>query len=258
MGSSELTHLISNSLYIDAHCHGCDFPHPPSLMETLERERILCLNAASDPESIRKAAELNRNCPRILSAAGIHPWQAGTFSLKDLEELAPFYREAQQISEIGMDAVWAPPEAGIDKQEILFRAQLELARRLEKPATLHTKGTEDRILELLEARMPPAVLIHWFDGNDAQLRRFLNLGCFFSVSPAVINTPRQREICLRIPEGKLLAETDNPSTWPWLLGSEAKEEQIREVYSALSTLLHISEDDLGHSFRENLRAFIRP
>jgi hypothetical protein len=118
MKPASLNELLSGSLYIDAHCHGCDYPSPPSLFDDMEREKILFLSSATDPDSIRRAAELNRACPRFLHGAGIHPWNAGQYGPADLEELLPFYRRAPQISEIGMDAVWAPPGADGKKQEI--------------------------------------------------------------------------------------------------------------------------------------------
>ena len=258
MSPSDLNQLISDSLLIDAHCHGCDFSDPPSLFDTLDRKRFLFLNSASSPESIRKADDMNRRCPRILNATGIHPWEAGTYGPEDLEPLLPFYRRAFQISEIGMDGVWAPPEAEPEKQEALFRAQLDLACHEGKPVTLHTKGTEDRILEHLNSHLPPSVLIHWFDGDDIQLRGFLDLNCYFSISPAVMNNQRQRDICHRIPADRLLLETDNPSTWPWLFGAPAEPGQIQTVYETVSALLGLPLDDLRQQLRENCRSFLLP
>jgi TatD DNase family protein len=106
--------------------------------------------------------------------------------------------------------------------------------------------------------MPPAALIHWYDGDDRVLNGFIDRGCFFSISPAVICEERQREICLKIPRDRLLAETDNPSTWPWLFGTPAEGGQIRKVYTALAGILKTSEEELVFRFRENARAFLMP
>jgi len=254
----DLRTLISTSLFIDAHAH-CD-GYPPGRREefsrSIEDEKVLILSAGSDPSSTKKTFELADLCPWIIPCAGIHPWKAGEYGPDDADALEDCFRRAVMINETGLDREWAPPEATLEKQRRLFEAQLAAAVRLNKPLTLHTKGAEQEVLDLLIRYDPPAVLIHWYDGPPHILSSLLDRGCLFTAPPAVLNAPACREMIRRIPAGRLLAETDNPTAWPWLFGAEGTPCQIREVYRAVASLRGISLPELHALFRKNLTEFL--
>ncbi|MDC7234857.1 MAG: TatD family hydrolase [Spirochaetales bacterium] len=251
-----LGELISTCAYIDAHTHQDDYRDTQAMIREVESERILTLTGAVSPDSIRKIARLNKRCPWIQTAAGIHPWKAGRYGPEDLADLSPDYAAALQVSEIGMDRVWAPPEADLNRQEALLEAQLELAVRYGKPVTLHTKGAEQEVLNLLKRHRPPSALIHWFDGSDSQLKQALDLGCFFTLSPALVTDRHFRELCRLIPRDRLLPETDNPGTWPWLFKTEGRPLHIKEVVTECAAFLVQPVEELSELFRANLKNFL--
>ncbi|QEN08860.1 hypothetical protein EXM22_12995 [Oceanispirochaeta crateris] len=255
---SSLKTLIDSCSTMDAHTHSDQYRgEDRSLMlKDVVEERILTLSSATDPESIRESFRLNRLCPWILTAAGIHPWKAGLFGPQDLEYLEEEFKSAQQISEIGMDSYWAPPEAKPEMQRKLFEAQLRMAVIHQKPVTLHTKGAENQVFNLLKQLNPPSILIHWFDGSREQLQDFLDLNCFFTIPPSIISNDRSTEMIKRIPLNRLLPETDNPPTWPWLFNHPSRAIQIKSVVSAASQILKLPASELHMKFKDNLRAFL--
>lgn len=227
------------------------------MVREVTKNKILTLNSAVDPESIRAASELNRKCPWILTAAGIHPWKAGIYGPETVESLEEEYRSSLQISEIGIDMIWAPPEAGMERQKLLLEAQLSMAVRHNKPVTIHTKGAEKDVLEILKPNRPTSVLIHWFDGSQSQLKSYLDLGCFFTVSPAVFKDSKFRSLVKQIPLEYLLPETDNPGTWPWLFNKEGHPLQISHVMQETASFLNLDVDDLLLQFKSNLQSFLQ-
>ncbi|MDA3959025.1 TatD family hydrolase [Oceanispirochaeta sp.] len=259
MNLKNLTNLINDCSFIDAHTHSDHYQgeNRTGMLKEVFEHRILTLSSATDPDSIQESFSLNRSCPWILTAAGIHPWKAGIYDLEDLESLEEVYKMAHQISEIGMDSLWAPPEATWEKQSELLEAQLKLAVKHNKPVTLHTKGAEDRILTLLKKWTPPSILIHWFDGSDEQLKAFQALGCFFTVSPVLLTEPVTNRIISQIPLNLLLAETDNPPAWHWLFDQPPRAIQIQDVLQAASRILDIPIGELHEAFKDNLKTFFK-
>jgi len=256
---SDLESLISRCQYIDAHTHSDRYGSTESaaMISTVTEHRILTLGSSTDPASIRASFILHEQCPWILTSAGIHPWNAGQFGPEHLRHLEGFYERAHQISEIGMDGLWAPGDATLKRQEELLETQLYLAEKYCKPVTLHTKSAEDRVLHLLNKISLPSVLIHWFDGNDRQLYDFLDLGCFLTIPPAIITKPRAVELMMKIPPERLLPETDNPPAWPWLFNKPARADQIMSVTHRAAELLGWSCDELMCSFRKTMRSFLK-
>nr|WP_255526197.1 MULTISPECIES: TatD family hydrolase [unclassified Oceanispirochaeta] len=248
--------LISSCHFIDAHSHSDDYPNRDAMLREVKKNKILTLNSAVDPESIKAAAAMNKICPWILTASGIHPWNAGKYSPETVESLENEYKSAMHISEIGMDSVWAPQEADIKKQEALMESQLSMALKYNKPVTLHTKGAEQQVLTQLKSIRPPSTLIHWFDGSETQLKEYMNLDCFFTVSPAVFTDRKFRSLIKKIPLNRLLPETDNPGTWSWLFGEDGHPLQIQNVIKESASFLNCDEDELLLCYKENLKAFL--
>jgi len=226
------------------------------MLREVSKNKILTLNSAVAPDSIATSFDLNKKCPWIIPAAGIHPWNAGKYGPETVESLEKEYKSAFQISEIGMDTVWAPPGADLKRQKLLLESQISMAVKHKKPATIHTKGAEKEVLDLLKTNSPPSMLIHWFDGSQSQLSAYLELGCFFTVSPAVFKDSKFRSLIKKIPLDRLLPETDNPGTWPWLFGEEGHPLQISEVLNGSAAFLNWDTDELLLQFKSNLIQFL--
>lgn len=79
--------------------------NPPEAQEL----EILCRQEAKNPSW-------------LVPAYGLHPWQTGDYTVRDME---PFLSRASIIGEIGMDNVWC--EVPLDRQQEAFEAQLALA-----------------------------------------------------------------------------------------------------------------------------------
>jgi TatD DNase family protein len=70
-------------------------------------------------------------------------------------------------------------------QEDVFRKVLSLAKELGKTVVVHSRGAEERVIEILEEMGMVEVVMHCFGGKKALIRRVLENGWSLSV-PAVI------------------------------------------------------------------------
>ena len=257
-----LKERIAACSYIDihTHCDGYSQARGRELIKTLQTNRILCFSAGTDPLSWKKNNELAGLSEWVIPCVGIHPWKSGEIPVQTLSQWEEDFAGAVMINEIGLDTLWAPEEASPEKQTALFRGQLSLAERFGKPVTVHTKGAERKILTLLTPHKG-TVLIHWYDGPLDLIPSFLDLGCYFTIPPALLKEKEKsgdyRKILKQIPEERLLPETDNPSAWPWLFNRPGKADQIREIYEYYAALIGKSEAFIHNRFQENLIRFLR-
>ena len=253
----DLKALITGSQYLDVHNHMDAYPlaERKRVAARVHSEKILCFSAGTDSLSWAQNDRFSTVTPYIISCFGIHPWMAHKYSPSDIEAAEEQYASSVMINEIGLDTVWADSEATLYKQESLLQAQLSLAEKLNKPVTLHTKGAEQQVLDILRQYKLPGILIHWYDGPRKLIDSFLGLGCYFTVPPAFINKAEYRKLISRIPTDRLLPETDNPSTWPWLFKEPGKPEQIREIYHAYGKWVGKNRTIVHNQFQENLLRF---
>jgi TatD DNase family protein len=96
----------------------------------------------------------------------------------------------------------------------VFAAQIELANELELPLVIHTRAADDDTFRMLETARVPVVL-HCFSSVDrldeALARGYL---CSFAGNVAYPSAGALREAAARVPDDRILAETDCPYLAP--------------------------------------------
>jgi TatD DNase family protein len=53
-------------------------------------------------------------------------------------------------------------------------------------------------------------ILHWFSGTPRQLAEAVDIGCWFSVGPAMLRSNRGRQLVAKMPRNRILTETDGP------------------------------------------------
>ena len=51
-----------------------------------------------------------------------------------------------------------------------------------KILSVHSRLAEEKVIEIIEKYKPRKCIIHWFSGNKEQLRKLIDLGCYFSIN----------------------------------------------------------------------------
>ena len=161
----------------------------------------------------------------VFAAVGLHPWMAQDHPdgapVDELEALAADGKVVA-IGEIGLDYVdnlwlklsYEDPELRAI-QERVFRDQLRLARRLDLPVILHSRGAHSAITRILREEGMEAVggLIQFQDGNRGDVEDYVALGFGFTVGASVTYPDRAadwHDTVRAVPDSALLLETDAP------------------------------------------------
>src|SRR5262249_24135318 len=132
-----------------------------------------------------------------------------------------------------------------DEQEVAFRAQTELARRVAKPLVIHSREAWDDTFRLLEEHgAPEPTVFHCFTGGPDEARRALDLGCYLSFSGIVSfkNADDLRAAARIVPADRLLVETDSPYLAP--LPYSGKPNEPAYVVAVGTALAAARDDDV--------------
>lgn len=121
--------------------------------------------------------------------------------------------QAKFIGEIGLDGSQRFRASLPLQEEILSAVISECARQGGRVMSLHSRGANARVLNILEQHPGAGTpILHWFSGTPRELQRAIELGCWFSVGPAMLEGAKGRDLLSRMPADKLLPETDGPFT----------------------------------------------
>jgi TatD DNase family protein len=142
-------------------------------------------------------------------------------------------------------------------QEAIFQAALsECGRHPGKVMSIHSRGAERRVVELLATTRHAGVpLLHWFSGALVELENAVRIGCWFSVGPAMLEGEKGRALVARMPLNRVLPETDGPFTS--VGGKPLQPWDAWSVRESLSEIWDVPVEDVGEQLRQNLQRLLR-
>jgi len=206
-------------LLFDTHAH-LHFPEfaadlPAALTRAREAGVRYVLTIGTDVESSRAAVALAERHADIYAAVGVHPHDAAgadDAGLAEIERLAATSAKVVAIGETGLDYYrnLSPRET----QARVFRWQLDLAHRLDKPVLIHCREAHEQTLETLREGPSREVrgIMHCFSGDAGVARQCLDLGLLISIAGPVTypNARNLPEVVKLVPADRLVVETDCP------------------------------------------------
>ncbi len=190
-----------------------------------------CLNSAI------AAAELSgrRHGVELYATAGLHPHHASDWNA---EMAACFgdlagHERVVSLGECGLDyhRNYSPREAQLKA----FEAQLDLAIDCQMPLFLHQRDAHADFLSLLKPRLPEldAVVVHCFTGSAEELEDYIALDLYVGITGWICDERRGSHLldCVhRIPDQRLLIETDAPYLLPRNLRPKPKSRRNEPMY----------------------------
>lgn len=220
-------------MLIDFHTHLHSYSNLDETLQQIIENQILSVGCAVDSESYAITRQMAAKTEWVLPTFGIHPMCSDRVT--HLPDLDPLLEQSKLIGEIGLDDYWFK-DIPLSTQERVFEYILDHCHRFNKYCVIHTKGAEQRIADLLRNYPQARPIIHWYSGPRDIFHTYLERGypCTFGCEVAYSEDIR---ILLRdTPLDLLLAETDNPTSEPWLGGTDDSPLLIRRVIADLAAV----------------------
>jgi len=258
---------------IDSHCHLADEAFAPDLDEVVARataagvERALVILEAGNNAEAAQAARLEAIWPDARVAIGVHPHQAHQFASDPLRAAAIVREQlaatpaARAVGEVGLDYHYDFSPRGV--QQAVFRAQVRLARELDRPLVIHTREADEDTLAILRDEGGGGVrgVLHCFTGSPVLADAGLALGFYVSFA-GIITFPKAgelRETARRVPIDRLLTETDSPFLAPVPhRGKRNEPAHVARVVETLADVHALAPAEIARRTAANFHTLFRP
>ena len=194
------THLNSEQLFENRDLY---------IQNALERGVKYFTVVGYDLESSRLAVQIAHEYDFIYAAVGISPNDCKETTDEDLEAIEALSKDPKVVAvgEIGLDYYW--DEVSKEKQIDCFKKQLEIAKRLSLPVTIHARDAYEDTLDILSKSGVKGIM-HCYSGSYEMALRFIKIGYYISLAGPV--TFKNAKVPKRVAEGVdlnyLLVETE--------------------------------------------------
>lgn len=212
-------HLIDTHLHLDFDAFDAD--RDQVIERAVAAGVIRMITIGINRETSRRAVALAEQHGAVYAAVGVHPNDAGEWdesAKAELRELAA-HPKVVAIGEIGLDYYW--DRVPRDRQQTVFRAQLDLAAELGLPVIIHDREAHADVLRVVREWVADSAperrgVFHCFSGDEEMARQALDLGFFIGVDGPVTfkNARRLQALVAVLPLDRLLVETDAPFLAP--------------------------------------------
>lgn len=240
---------------IDFHCHLDLYPDPRDIAAECISRNIEVLSVTTTPSAWHGTLAIANGAGCIRTALGFHPQLAGerASELSLFEDLLP---RTAFVGEIGLDG--SPEYARtMPAQKAVFDRVLKACERDGgRIMSIHSRGAATEVMEILDGHLGAGIpVFHWFSGQPKELLRAIQMGCWFSVGPAMLRGKRGRTLAALMPRDRVLTETDGPFA---RIGNEnLKPWQAKEGIELLAAQWDLSVTDASQVVHENLGRLLR-
>lgn len=203
---------------VDTHCHITDDKYDEDrneILKEIEENLEFAVNIGFDLESSKRSIDLADRYDFMYAVVGVHPTDINGYNdelEENLEKLA-LHPKVVAIGEIGLDYHWMKDEK--EKQKSIFRRQLEMAKRVNKPVVIHTRDATKDTLEILKEYHEIKGIVHCYPGSYESAVELMD-NYYFGVGGVITfkNARKLVEAVTKIPLERLVIETDSPYLTP--------------------------------------------
>ena len=239
---------------LDAHCHIDLYPDPLAIAREAGRRGILTIAVTNLPSHFEMGQPHLRSFRQIRPALGLHPLMAEHHK-KERENFKKMLSRTSYIGEVGLDF----SREGQDTRDVQIDSLRFVFNRIQdRPrfVSLHSRGAESTVLELLEEFNIQNAVFHWYSGPLTILDRIVQSGHYFSINPAMVRSKKGRSIIDRIPSERILTESDGPHVQ--LRNQPVRPTDIKGVLEVLRDIWSIPFEETKAQVMSNFMRLIVP
>ena len=251
-------------MLFDSHAHLEDeqlLPILDQILANASAANLVGMTAIGTTVATSQACvEIAQQSDQVYASVGIHPNQCQDATPQDCEQILRLSTEDKvvAIGETGLDRYW--DYCPISVQERWFAQHIELSFETKKPLVIHMRECEADILRLLHDHQRDGQVIgimHSFSGTWKTAENCLQMGMYISFAGMVTFkiSNELREIAARIPDDRILVETDSPYLSPHPHRSQRPNQpaMVKHTAACLADVRGVSLEEFGKLTTNNAR-----
>lgn len=213
----------------------------------------------ADLKDLPRAVELAEKYDEVFFAVGVHPYDINGYNEAVMEHYVT-HPKCIAVGECGLDYYRLPEdemakEAEIILQKKIFTAQIDFAKKHNKPLIIHIRDASNDSKKILLDNNAKEVggVLHCFNA-DEQLLSLSNENFYFGIGGVLTfsNARKLVQVLSKIPKDKLLVETDAPYLTPHPFRGQRNEPlHTQEVVKKMAEILEFSIDEIEELTTKN-------
>ena len=245
---------------IDSHCHLDHEPLLNNINEVLKRSKDVgikkLLTICTTLEGFNNIKNILTIDKIIYGTFGIHPHETDNDNISKniIVENIKKNPKLIGIGETGLDFYYNHSKK--NKQIDSFKRHIEAALETNLPIIVHSRNAEEETFNILSKykHEKPKILMHCFTGSYNFYKKMEELNSFFSASGIITfnNSQDLQNTFLKIPNNKLLVETDSPFLSPVpMRGKKNEPSFIKYTIKKLAEIKNINMSEMINITTDN-------
>ena len=241
-------------MFIDTHAH-LFFPNfAEDIDEVINRAKESGIDyiivPSTDLKNAAQAIELSEKYDFIYAAVGIHPHDTKDWDnslIPKIEELSK-HKKVVAVGEIGLDYYYdfSPKE----KQIEAFKAQIELALRINKPVIIHNRESDKDMMEIIRSYRDSGLKaqFHCFNGTLEDAKELIRMNHFISFTGNITfkKSDSLRDTLSNLSLESIMLETDSPFMTPEpYRGKRNEPSYVKLVADKMAEVHHLNTEDVA-------------
>lgn len=204
-------------MLVDTHCH-IFREYYEDIDEVINRAKDAGVNMfiinGIDRKTNEEVLELVAKYDIVYGALGIQPECVMTATEDDIKFIEEHINDDKilAVGEIGLDYHY---DVDKNKQKEIFKKQLELAKKYNKPVIVHSRDCIQETYDILKNSNVKGIM-HCYSGSVEMAREFCKIGFYLGIGGIVTfkNAVKLVEVIKDIPLEYIVLETDSPYLSP--------------------------------------------
>ena len=250
-------------MFIDSHCHldrldltvfDNNLDNVIQAAEAVNITDFLCISVTL--KEFPLMAEKTAKYPNVYLSCGVHPLNQDDVTDENTLLTLSQQNKVIAIGETGLDYFYAPETK--DVQIDSFRKHIRVAKKLNKPLIIHTRGAQEDTLTILREEGADEVggILHCFTESWEMAEQAIAMGFYISFSGIVTfkSATELQDVAKKVPDNRFLIETDSP----WLApvpyrGKQNQPAYVIEVAKKLASLRAQSLEKIAELSTNNFK-----
>lgn len=251
--------LVDTHAHIDEEGFAADFDE--MLARAYANDVKYIVNIGANMDESRVSIELADKYDSIYATVGVHPHDVEEVDDKALDRLAAWctHDKVVAVGEIGLD--YFRSQTSKEMQARAFAAQLDVARQMHMPVSIHDRDAHGDIMRMLKKEGSGINgILHCFSGSWEMAKELIKMDYYIAIGGAVTfkNAAKLPEIAANIPLDYLLLETDCPYLAPHPhRGTRNEPANIRLIAEFIAGIRGITLEELAAATTANAARIMR-
>lgn len=190
----------------------------------------------------------------VYGVIGLHPEEALNYCIEDIKILENNLNNSKiiGIGEIGLDYHYENFDK--EKQQALFRSQLELADKYKLPVVIHSREATEDTIRILKEYPGVKGVIHSFSGSKETAMIYIKMGYKLGINGVVTFKNSHLKDILKDIINNIVLETDSPYLTPHpYRGTQNNPSYIKLIANFICDYLNLDLSQLSIITNNNIK-----